>query len=650
MRKIFESNFVEIPEVVNEIDSMQQTEINLKAEEFINELNQCRKDGRASENQIFQILAAVITFLTVLATLSNIDFFEHNSRIFLKCLITFLLCAVLPYIANLGLLSTFQHRYLVDVVERKLSTLVAEADSEGFYHWEEISTPLITLNRKKVSFGFLGLYCFNYHVAFVSILLLAVTYFVMIKDLLESSSYSSNYIDFVLNGIFLLVLSIVVVTLLLAVLKSKKFYELAKINAKQRREGTNYKNNSGTIRVFLYFIYPRIKDCQKTLFIVLGYILGVVIDITVKKNFSFSMELFKNHLILLLFTLFVIDFLVYQARYLWNDLRGIKGDMSHPLCKSRGRIPIDVLGVECATIITVVAIIVRLCVAAVVWVVIGGEACWNLGICSVLVLVLGIAYEAIRSMQWVKGTLSLVCLGYPLRLLAGAWSACPDLFQTYSVVPTIMVAFFLILFATAAFGESFVTLTWVLEASYLAQKGQIVKKKHLVYLFEQLDDKMKGCPYPLKNNLRPWSTWNKWYIVSFLLLCLTVLLLVGAQQSSYVFAIVIIAMLFLWQLFAGNQAGTKRLMVMVFLCIFEYVIYAAFFFNENFAIIFLTCMMQLIYMIVHVSFCNSNYEELYGFIETLANSIKTVLRSVGRIILGIIVGEETMSLLFSRQR
>lgn len=143
MRKIFESNFVEIPEVVNEIDSMQQTEINLKAEEFINELNQCRKDGRASENQIFQILAAVITFLTVLATLSNIDFFEHNSRIFLKCLITFLLCAVLPYIANLGLLSTFQHRYLVDVVERKLSTLVAEADSEGFYHWKEIRIPLI---------------------------------------------------------------------------------------------------------------------------------------------------------------------------------------------------------------------------------------------------------------------------------------------------------------------------------------------------------------------------------------------------------------------------------------------------------------------------------------------------------------------------
>ena len=84
MGKNFESNFVKISEgdLVNEADSMQQTEINLKVEELINELNQCREDERASKNQIFQILAAVATFLTVLATLSNIDFFEHNSRIF----------------------------------------------------------------------------------------------------------------------------------------------------------------------------------------------------------------------------------------------------------------------------------------------------------------------------------------------------------------------------------------------------------------------------------------------------------------------------------------------------------------------------------------------------------------------------------------
>lgn len=580
MGKNFESNFVKISEgdLVNEADSMQQTEINLRVEELINELNQCREDERASKNQIFQILAAVATFLTVLATLSNINFFEHNSRIFLKCLVTFLLCAVLPYIANLGLLSTFRHHYLIDV-ERKLSTLVAGAGSEGFYHWEEISTPLITLNRKKVSFGFLGLYCFNYHVAFISILLLAVTYFVMIKNLLESYSYSSSYIDFVLNGVFLLVLSIVVVTLLLAVLKSAKFYELAKINAKKRREDINYKNDSGTIRMFFYFIYPRVKDCQKMLFIVLGYILGTIIDITVKKNFSFSMELFKNHLILLLFTLFVIDFLVYQARYLWNDLRGIKGDMSHPLCKSRGRIPIDVLGVECATIITVVAIIVRLCVAAVMWVVIGGEACWSLGICSVLVLVLGIAYEAIRSMQWVKGTLFLVCLGYPLRLLAGAWSACPDLFQTFSIEPIIMVAFFLILFATAAFGEAFVTLTWVLEACYLSQKGQAITKKHLIYLYEQLGDEMRSSRYPLKYALQPWSTWNRWYVVSFLLFCVTVMLLVGIEQDSYIFVVAVIAIIFLGQFFAGNQVGIKRLVVMIFLCVFEYVVYTVFFFK-----------------------------------------------------------------------
>ena len=65
----------------------------------------------------------------------------------------------------------------------------------------------------------------------------------------------------------------------------------------------------------------------------------------------------------LLITLFIVDGLVYQARYLWNDIRGASEDQKHPSSKKRRRLPVDSLGFERAVYIALAVMWLRLAAA-----------------------------------------------------------------------------------------------------------------------------------------------------------------------------------------------------------------------------------------------------------------------------------------------
>ena len=89
-------------------------------QEIINELSECREDERASRNHIFAILAAVATFLTVVTAvisnmtenrISNMPMGGLNSlKTIINGLSTFVVCAAIGYIVNLGIISTFRHK------------------------------------------------------------------------------------------------------------------------------------------------------------------------------------------------------------------------------------------------------------------------------------------------------------------------------------------------------------------------------------------------------------------------------------------------------------------------------------------------------------------------------------------------------------
>ena len=139
-----------------------------RIQEIMNEISECREDERNSRNQIFTILAivaafiaGVFTLLTIVngTSLNIIPVNRESLALAANILSTLLLGAAVPWIANLGLLSTFRHFYLIEL-ETQLSDLLND-DAREIYHWESISTPVITFNVKHVLPGYPMLYSLN---------------------------------------------------------------------------------------------------------------------------------------------------------------------------------------------------------------------------------------------------------------------------------------------------------------------------------------------------------------------------------------------------------------------------------------------------------------------------------------------------------
>ena len=167
---------------------------------------------------------------------------------------------------------------------------------------------------------------------------------------------------------------------------------------------------------------------------------------------------------------FIFEYLIYNARYQWNDTRGIDEDEIHAARSSRKRLPVGsgssvrisvVLSLAVAACRILAAILIGLSVGLFIPVV----------ILTAAVFATAILYEILRSASkpqkpghagpsrpnakicaiWI-----VVGLGYALRAAVGFISARVPLDSPRMIIG---LAFF------AAFGVTFVLLTWVLEAS-----------------------------------------------------------------------------------------------------------------------------------------------------------------------------------------
>lgn len=93
----------------------------------------------------------------------------------------------------------------------------------------------------------------------------------------------------------------------------------ALINKQNRLSEKDKEKNKINLRSISYFVYPKVKDLQKGILIILGSFCAILI-----KNQSFLLNI--SDIFRIFFIWFITDFLIYQARFQWNDIRGLQND------------------------------------------------------------------------------------------------------------------------------------------------------------------------------------------------------------------------------------------------------------------------------------------------------------------------------------
>lgn len=167
---------------------------------------------------------------------------------------------------------------------------------------------------------------------------------------------------------------------------------------------------------------------------------------------------------------FIFEYLIYNARYQWNDARGIDEDEIHNARFSRKRLPLGTGNKAVASIWTSLAVAACRILAAIIIGIYTGLFT-PVAILTATVFSVAVVYEFLRwfskrpesarSTGWrhdavIYAIWMIVGLGYAIRAAVGFFSARVPM---TSPIMIIGLAFF------AAFGVTFVLLTWVLEAS-----------------------------------------------------------------------------------------------------------------------------------------------------------------------------------------
>jgi hypothetical protein len=159
----------------------------------------------------------------------------------------------------------------------------------------------------------------------------------------------------------------------------------------------------------------------------------------------------------------VFEYLIYQARYQWNDIRGLADDLAHSASAERGRLPVRRFGPKRSVAVSAAVMGLRTAIVLVL-VVFDVGGLWDLYLLA-FVLVWGVAliYEALRETTRLPegvraGAIWLVVgSGYSIRAAFGFRLA--GLYSGEGIV-----VFWLLVSAAWAFGIVFVTMTWVIEA------------------------------------------------------------------------------------------------------------------------------------------------------------------------------------------
>lgn len=210
---------------------------------------------------------------------------------------------------------------------------------------------------------------------------------------------------------------------------------------------------AGDRSLFSYLILPRPDDLIKSLFFPLAFVVGAI-------QAPLAWEVILPAAIIW----FALEYLIYQARYQLNDIRGLGEDQTHALRVQRARLPIGSSARRAVTA-SILAAAMRLYLVFVLSFV-PGVTGWVLGALTLAVFGVGLFYEMLRSGSTqnagsgVRSHLiyAVVGFGYAIRGLSGYWMAVrtgePVELKSYVVLGVFL----------SLYGSTFVIITWVLDA------------------------------------------------------------------------------------------------------------------------------------------------------------------------------------------
>ncbi|MER7245643.1 hypothetical protein [Kribbella sp. NPDC000426] len=278
-------------------------------------------------------------------------------------------------------------------------------------------------------------------------------------------------------------------------------------------------------RLLSYLLLPRPADLVKSLYYFAGVILAGFLGDIPHRDFA-------HWSLVAIWGWIVLELLAYQARYQWNDIRGLARDRLHPMASKRRRLPDTEESPQATALFAAWRIAAALVLA--LGAPEGSRTALLIGIA--LIFALGAAYETARHQDLSVLVIILVAVGYPLRFCLGLAVAGYDRSLSGLLAPGLGVLAF------AALGWSTVGLTWTLEADETKDKNP--PTGHHRQLWKQADlPKAKPNPYlpPLKVGYPLWTVPNLAQLVACASVVAMAHLATPAQWSGRSTALMIIA-------------------------------------------------------------------------------------------------------------
>ena len=503
---------------------------NYRVEELISELEQCREDERVCQSQILQSISAM---LTVLGLFYGAYFFSEkngdNTNFYLKIIFhasNIAFCAVFSFIITLGIEKNLRYYYIKDIEER-LSFLIKSSpddliSNKEFMHWNEFSAPIITRNPRHLkSFHSFIYWIFTSASILFPIFFCIPTLFIFFKKMTVRSKY-----DYLALYLLLLFMFFSFILFIISALTAKGMSEYSQKMAYQNRKSNvnqRYKSNANMIyyrKLIKYLIYPKLQDLQKPLIIVLGFVL-----------FSFySNNYTLNGLTNLFLSMFIFDFLAYQARYQINDIRGIQEDIQ---MVNLNRLPLpskdNNLKTKDVIKISLFVAFIKFFLAIVIVFFLKKKLRKTLFISIILLLFSTLLYEFFKAQKinYTQNnkmfklishlTIYFVGAGYPLRLFLGINVASINCDKPLSIINNISL-----ISSMWFYGVSSSLLVWITE---IYQKGKSsadkFKKTHykllytILYKNNYLSSSITSNAF-LRKKGHFFEIWNFYYILSII--------------------------------------------------------------------------------------------------------------------------------------
>lgn len=522
-----------------------------KFNEILQELSECREDERNSQNQMLQTIATAASALTLIlgASIFGSDEIIQQSyplKLSLYLLSVIVLLAAISYIVYLGIENVLRFHY-IRYLEDNISSI---SDKEPTtIHWINFNSAVNTKNIKHIFNSFYTLISyFSYFLSTLFVILFCLGLIVVQYYVFEFEKNILIIMPFVL--IFIAFFIFIGISI-----KSKDMFQFSyDFSMKKQKErlfrsklnlnDVNKKSNITKlfIKGIIYFLYPKTKDFQKIMFVLGGYILGIILVYKPINYFNVLYIHFKKILLVLL----IIEVLIYQARYQFNDIRGLKEDIEImklmnktnkylTLCKNK----------TVSVVLSFSFIFIKVILAFYLTFKFGGSMTTPLLWCMSLIILTTVLYEVARTVKCDIAIFILVTCGYPLRLLTGLWCVIPNLFKLgiqsngLNIPPSQIIIY---LISIAALGGFSATIPWVYEAFYQKKCANRIVKHHYVYLFKSFEARYNQYIiannkkfYPLLEKGKLSDCWNLYFLVSVVFLSFNIIML-----NSYSFDFVLL--------------------------------------------------------------------------------------------------------------